>query len=371
MSRRSRFSSVANNSSRAADFLSNHTDFLSHGDTTAPPNTDCPICLDGIEDHICVKITNIPGCQHLIGLKCLEELLTRDPESKKECPLCRATWIEEDGIWQGSQAWNALASGGRSGGGGDESLYEGWGQMTPPRHGRMPSFGGMPSFGRGHAGSRRRPSYGHDSRSVRASRQPSIPDYAPTSPDPFRMPSDMAAAMHPRGPMFGNTGPMGAFGLQAHDFMAQRGLAEPRYQHGPSRTPSYSHGNSRQPSPSHGTRRPRLDPLHDTEHPPYVGPDGGLMVWVDDDVHEQIEASRRGRQGRGASRSSSRPSYGGQASHRPSYGDWTSRQPHLPNGSFAGHGNRGFQGDRDAFYGPGAQYGGRGHGRDWDPYGRY
>jgi hypothetical protein len=67
-----------------------------------------------------------------------------------------------------------------------------------------------------------------------------------------------------------------------------------------------------------------------------------------------IEASRRGRQGRGTSRSWLRPLYGGQASHRPSYGDWTSRQPRLPDGPFADHVNRGFQGDLDEFYGPDA-----------------
>ena len=90
-------------------FMSEHTDFLSHADTQSPKNTECPICLEGIEEHICVKVHD---CGHMIGMKCLEEMLKRDPDKKKECPLCRTEWIAEDGIWQDSPAFAALAHGG-------------------------------------------------------------------------------------------------------------------------------------------------------------------------------------------------------------------------------------------------------------------
>ncbi|KAF1848049.1 uncharacterized protein K460DRAFT_353082 [Cucurbitaria berberidis CBS 394.84] len=87
-------------SDRATTFMEQHTDFLSHGDTTDPPNTECPICLEGIEEHICVRITGIEGCHHMFGLECLQELLKHQPHKKKECPLCRNEWMPEEGIWQ-------------------------------------------------------------------------------------------------------------------------------------------------------------------------------------------------------------------------------------------------------------------------------
>jgi hypothetical protein len=35
-----------------ANFLSEHTDFLWHADTSDPPNTECPICYEGIEVRV-------------------------------------------------------------------------------------------------------------------------------------------------------------------------------------------------------------------------------------------------------------------------------------------------------------------------------
>jgi hypothetical protein len=86
--------------SRAQQFIATHTDFLSHADASDPPNTECPVCLDGIEDHICVKIISIRGCTHLIGLDCLEKMLDHQPDDKKECPMCRTVWMPENGDWQ-------------------------------------------------------------------------------------------------------------------------------------------------------------------------------------------------------------------------------------------------------------------------------
>jgi hypothetical protein len=88
-------------SQRVEEFIDSHTDFLSHADTSDPPNTECPICLEGIEEHICIKITNLRGCEHMIGLQCLQEMLEHRPDDKKECPMCRTTWLPEVGYWQG------------------------------------------------------------------------------------------------------------------------------------------------------------------------------------------------------------------------------------------------------------------------------
>jgi hypothetical protein len=91
---------MSQHTSRAQQFVTSHTDFLSHADTSDPPNTECPVCLDGIEDHICVKIVNVRGCKHLIGLECLEKMLNHRSNDKKECPMCRTMWIPEDSAWE-------------------------------------------------------------------------------------------------------------------------------------------------------------------------------------------------------------------------------------------------------------------------------
>ncbi|KAF1918874.1 hypothetical protein BDU57DRAFT_527011 [Ampelomyces quisqualis] len=78
---------------RVQYFMATHTDFLSHSATSVPPNTECPICLEGIEEHICVQIVGIPGCTHLIGMECLQAMLSSYPNAKKICPLCRTEWL--------------------------------------------------------------------------------------------------------------------------------------------------------------------------------------------------------------------------------------------------------------------------------------
>lgn len=83
--------------SRVDTFLANHTDFLAHADTTIPANTECPICLEDVSEHICVKIVGIPGCVHMIGLECLQVLLNNHPNDKKLCPLCRTEWLDGPG----------------------------------------------------------------------------------------------------------------------------------------------------------------------------------------------------------------------------------------------------------------------------------
>jgi hypothetical protein len=136
---------------RTGKFMSEHTEFLGHADTNEPPNSKCPICLEGITEHLCLKIVNVPGCRHLIGMKCLEEMLKRSPDNKKECPLCRAEWIPEAGIWQDSPAFAALAHGGggrsrvpggRTGGG--RSTHGHGGQSSRAPGGAQPSGQGYP-----------------------------------------------------------------------------------------------------------------------------------------------------------------------------------------------------------------------------------
>ena len=192
---------------RAAKFMAEHTDFLSHADTSEPPNTECPICLEGIEDHICVKITNIPGCQHLIGMKCLEELLKRNPDEKKECPLCRAQWIKEDGVWQGSEEWNDLAGG----------------------RGR----GVRPSGVRSPPPSRPRPQASSHQHGPRSSM------YGGTSRHPSTSSRYPSESHRPYDPMHGITGPMGGFGPSGPSYDGHRMYEQAR----PSRQQSRGHGD--------------------------------------------------------------------------------------------------------------------------------
>ncbi|KAF1830529.1 hypothetical protein BDW02DRAFT_98656 [Decorospora gaudefroyi] len=89
-------------------FIRHHTHPISSS-SSAPPNTDCPICLEPASaTHPCVQITGIEGCTHLIGTECLRQLLLSRPEGRKQCPLCRAQWVPEDGVWQDSEEWRRL-----------------------------------------------------------------------------------------------------------------------------------------------------------------------------------------------------------------------------------------------------------------------
>lgn len=118
-------------SPRGAQFMQNHTEPVTS--RAQCPNEECPICLEGADAHACIKIKKITGCSHLIGRACLEEMLNRQPDNKKECPLCRTEWIPEDGIWQDSDEWARLAQG-------REHERHGVAQMPGPRGGREPSY---------------------------------------------------------------------------------------------------------------------------------------------------------------------------------------------------------------------------------------
>ncbi|KAL6706237.1 hypothetical protein ACN47E_005972 [Coniothyrium glycines] len=85
---------------RARRFMDDHTQFLTERTAARLQNQECPICLESAEEHQCVQITGISGCRHMFGAECLKKWLEANPESKKICPLCRADWLPEVGIWE-------------------------------------------------------------------------------------------------------------------------------------------------------------------------------------------------------------------------------------------------------------------------------
>ncbi|KAI4671242.1 uncharacterized protein J4E88_009275 [Alternaria novae-zelandiae] len=129
-----------------ADFLAEQTQPL--GGPITPPNAECPICLEPPSaSHLCVQIKNIPGCNHLIGRECLKEMLVNRPDDAKKCPICRAEFLAEDGIWQDSEQFQQLGRGGPAGygggpppgyGGGMSPRPAGYGGGGPPHAPQMP-----------------------------------------------------------------------------------------------------------------------------------------------------------------------------------------------------------------------------------------
>ena len=73
----------------------------------------------------------------MIGRDCLKEMLLNRPDDQKRCPICRAEFLGEDGIWQDSEQFQQLANGQNAGGRAPPS-------RPPPSHG-----GGIPH---GHGG---------------------------------------------------------------------------------------------------------------------------------------------------------------------------------------------------------------------------
>ncbi len=75
------------------------TTSTSAGPTSLPTQTARSVSRT-IQEHVCVQIKGVGDCKHVFGLECLQAYLGRNPESKKECPLCRQEWIPEAGVWQ-------------------------------------------------------------------------------------------------------------------------------------------------------------------------------------------------------------------------------------------------------------------------------
>jgi hypothetical protein len=159
----------AHGDSRAAQFMEQHTEFISQRNASNRTNDACPICLEGITEHVCVRIKGIPGCKHIIGLECLQAFLENNPEAKKECPMCRKEWLPEDpalGMWEDDPRMAAM----RGMGGPRQAQMGGMGGMGDPRQAQMGGMGGAPGGAprhvrdhgaRGHPSSRGAP-YGYD-----------------------------------------------------------------------------------------------------------------------------------------------------------------------------------------------------------------
>jgi len=72
-------------------FINTKIDVLSP--TSTPIMDECAICLEPYTNEAAARITGVPGCTHVIGVKCLEKLLTASPTQEKKCPICRTVWI--------------------------------------------------------------------------------------------------------------------------------------------------------------------------------------------------------------------------------------------------------------------------------------
>lgn len=88
---------------RINNFVTRNTEPLTAANTTSTTNTDCPVCMENSAAHPCVKINGIQGCEHMIGRNCLKEFLKQGPDDEKTCPLCRAVWLAENGVWQDAE----------------------------------------------------------------------------------------------------------------------------------------------------------------------------------------------------------------------------------------------------------------------------
>ena len=75
----------------ATTFINTKTDYLSP--TGTPTLDECVVCLEPYTSEAAVRISGVPGCTHVIGVKCLTALLTTNPTQAKKCPICRTVWI--------------------------------------------------------------------------------------------------------------------------------------------------------------------------------------------------------------------------------------------------------------------------------------
>ncbi|CAG5159458.1 uncharacterized protein ALTATR162_LOCUS5593 [Alternaria atra] len=115
----------------------------------APPNAECPICLEPPSaSHLCVQIKGIEGCNHLLGRNCLKEMLLNRPDDQKRCPICRAEFLGEDGIWEDSEEFQQLGNGHNAGGRApNQGPHPGYGSGAPARPPRGPPAGPPPGYG--------------------------------------------------------------------------------------------------------------------------------------------------------------------------------------------------------------------------------
>jgi hypothetical protein len=82
----------------ALGFIQAHTE----PDLDHTADDECPICLDGYTEELCLRIIGVPGCVHRVGRSCLNEMLSNRPGDEKRCPLCRPVWIPVTRFWRSS-----------------------------------------------------------------------------------------------------------------------------------------------------------------------------------------------------------------------------------------------------------------------------
>jgi len=76
-------------------FLRLHTEPLTAANITQITNSKCPICLEDAEAHVCVRIKDVPNCEHMIGNLCLQKMLGAEAYDRKSCPLCKTEFLGE------------------------------------------------------------------------------------------------------------------------------------------------------------------------------------------------------------------------------------------------------------------------------------
>ena len=72
-----------------------HTEPLTADNITQITNSKCPPCLEDVEAHECVRIKDVPNCEHMIVNLCLQKMLGAEAYDRKICPLCKTEFLEE------------------------------------------------------------------------------------------------------------------------------------------------------------------------------------------------------------------------------------------------------------------------------------
>jgi len=96
-------------------FLRLHTEPLTAANITQITNSKCPICLGDVETHECVRIKDVPNCEHMYGNLCLKKMLGAEAYDRKICPLCKTEFLDkiglsETGFLEEEEAYRAIGA---------------------------------------------------------------------------------------------------------------------------------------------------------------------------------------------------------------------------------------------------------------------
>lgn len=75
-----------------------HIPFSLASDHDIPP--DCPICREPFNEppeETAVQI-DLPTCQHIFGITCLQQHLSTPGEWPNKCPICRVAWYQSENM---------------------------------------------------------------------------------------------------------------------------------------------------------------------------------------------------------------------------------------------------------------------------------